>query len=162
MLLGCLGCLKSDGDRKATLVTALCSRSWAWLQYQNDRSFPGGAGLRTAVPVSRTKEDLDTHLASGSSPALMLVIALSWSVVVDLTPASQRPYVGSSQDNSEISLALGYNGIQRLVGNFLEAEENKHESTGTQTPARLPRATGQPTTGNALPLVSPGREIRRM
>ena len=52
--------------------------------------------------------------------ALMLVIALSWSVAVDLTPASQRPYVGSSQDNSEISLALGYNGIERLLGNFLE------------------------------------------
>ena len=47
---------------------------------------------------------------------VMLVIALSWSVVVDLTPASQRPYVGSSSDNSEISLAIGYNGIQRLLG----------------------------------------------
>ena len=66
--------------------------------------------------------------------ALMLVIALSWSVAVDLTPASQRPYVGSSQDNSEISLALGYNGIERLVGNFLEA-------TGQQ--ARLPPARRQ-------------------
>lgn len=49
---------------------------------------------------------------------LMLAISLSWAVAVDLTPASQRPYVGSSQDNSELSLALGYNGIQRLLGSF--------------------------------------------
>jgi 4-amino-4-deoxy-L-arabinose transferase-like glycosyltransferase len=47
---------------------------------------------------------------------LLLTISLSWAVAVDLTPASQRPYVGSSQNNSEISLALGYNGISRLIG----------------------------------------------
>jgi 4-amino-4-deoxy-L-arabinose transferase-like glycosyltransferase len=34
----------------------------------------------------------------------------------DLTPASERPYVGSSQTNSEMELAFGYNGIQRLTG----------------------------------------------
>src|SRR3989440_554213 len=49
---------------------------------------------------------------------LLLAISLSWVVAVDLTPASQRPYVGSTQDNSELSLALGYNGIQRLLGSF--------------------------------------------
>src|SRR5207237_281540 len=49
---------------------------------------------------------------------LLLVISLSWAVAVDLTPASQRPYVGSTQNNSEISLAFGYNGIQRLLGGF--------------------------------------------
>ena len=47
---------------------------------------------------------------------ILLVISLSWLVAVDLTPASQRPYVGSSQTNSEIELALGYNGLQRLTG----------------------------------------------
>src|SRR2546421_42161 len=56
------------------------------------------------------------HLALAGT--LLLVISLSWVVVVDLTPASQRPYVGSTQDNSELSLALGYNGIQRLLGSF--------------------------------------------
>jgi 4-amino-4-deoxy-L-arabinose transferase-like glycosyltransferase len=53
----------------------------------------------------------------GLATVLMLVVSLSWAVAVDLTPADQRPYVGSSQDNSEISLALGYNGINRLVNN---------------------------------------------
>ena len=39
--------------------------------------------------------------------ALLLVVSLSWAVVVDATPADQRPYVGSSSDNSEISLIVG-------------------------------------------------------
>ena len=48
--------------------------------------------------------------------AVMLAISLSWVTVVDLTPASQRPYVGSSGDNTETSLIIGYNGLQRLLG----------------------------------------------
>jgi 4-amino-4-deoxy-L-arabinose transferase-like glycosyltransferase len=47
---------------------------------------------------------------------LLLAISLSWALAVDLTPASQRPYVGSSGNNSELSLILGYNGINRLIG----------------------------------------------
>lgn len=48
----------------------------------------------------------------------LLAVSLSWALSVDLTPTSQRPYVGSSQNNSEISLAFGYNGIDRLLGRF--------------------------------------------
>jgi 4-amino-4-deoxy-L-arabinose transferase-like glycosyltransferase len=43
-------------------------------------------------------------------------VSFSWAVAVDLTPASERPYVGSSGDNSVMSLALGYNGVERLLG----------------------------------------------
>jgi 4-amino-4-deoxy-L-arabinose transferase-like glycosyltransferase len=46
---------------------------------------------------------------------VLLAVSLSWAAIVDLTPADQRPYVGSSQTNSVIELALGYNGIQRVV-----------------------------------------------
>jgi 4-amino-4-deoxy-L-arabinose transferase-like glycosyltransferase len=47
---------------------------------------------------------------------VMVALSLSWVIAVDLTPASARPYVGSSGTNSELDLALGYNGIQRLLG----------------------------------------------
>ncbi|HET8843521.1 MAG TPA: glycosyltransferase family 39 protein [Ktedonobacteraceae bacterium] len=47
---------------------------------------------------------------------VLLAVSLSWAITVDLTSASQRPYVGSSPDNSAISLALGYNGLDRLIG----------------------------------------------
>jgi 4-amino-4-deoxy-L-arabinose transferase-like glycosyltransferase len=49
---------------------------------------------------------------------VMLLISLSWAAAVDLTPVAQHPYVGSTQNNSEISLAFGYNGLNRLhIGN---------------------------------------------
>lgn len=47
---------------------------------------------------------------------VLIAVSLSWAVAVDLTPSSQRPYVGGSQTNSELELAFGYNGVQRLTG----------------------------------------------
>ncbi|BBZ80086.1 hypothetical protein MABM_00020 [Mycobacteroides abscessus] len=35
---------------------------------------------------------------------------------VALTPAASRPYVDNSTDNSEWTLAVGYNGLDRLLG----------------------------------------------
>lgn len=52
------------------------------------------------------------------SLVLLLAVSLSWCLIVDLTPADQRPYVDNSGDNSELSLALGYNGVQRLTGDW--------------------------------------------
>ncbi|MFJ2582532.1 glycosyltransferase family 39 protein [Kitasatospora aureofaciens] len=40
-----------------------------------------------------------------------------WVAVVELLPASARPYVGGSQDNSFLSLTFGYNGLGRVNGN---------------------------------------------
>ena len=40
-----------------------------------------------------------------------------WVVAVLLTPASARPYIGGSQDNSILNLVFGYNGFGRLTGN---------------------------------------------
>ena len=47
---------------------------------------------------------------------LMLIVSLSWAVVVDLTPADQRPYIGSSENNTVMGLIFGHNGISRLEG----------------------------------------------
>ena len=47
---------------------------------------------------------------------LLLAISASWITAVDLTPASERPYVGSGGTNSAWNLAIGYNGMQRLLG----------------------------------------------
>jgi 4-amino-4-deoxy-L-arabinose transferase-like glycosyltransferase len=47
-----------------------------------------------------------------------LVVASGWWVaIVELWPASSRPYIGGSQTNSELELILGYNGLGRLTGN---------------------------------------------
>ncbi|MFD2705775.1 glycosyltransferase family 39 protein [Salibacterium lacus] len=49
--------------------------------------------------------------------AVLIVISLSWAVIVDSIPEDERPYVGSSEINSVLELAFGYNGISRLTGN---------------------------------------------
>lgn len=48
---------------------------------------------------------------------MVLAVSASWALVVDLTPADQRPYVGGSENNSVLELAFGYNGLNRLLGN---------------------------------------------
>ena len=47
----------------------------------------------------------------GADPRIALVVAL-----VELTPASQRPFVGGSTDNTELNLTFGYNGLGRVEG----------------------------------------------
>ena len=54
------------------------------------------------------------HLAVAA--VVLAAVSLSWSVAVDLTPASERPYVDNSSTNSELELAIGYNGLQRITG----------------------------------------------
>ncbi|WP_329219817.1 ArnT family glycosyltransferase [Streptomyces microflavus] len=49
--------------------------------------------------------------------ALTMVVAGGWWVaIVELMPASSRPYVGGSQNNSFLELTFGYNGLGRLNG----------------------------------------------
>jgi 4-amino-4-deoxy-L-arabinose transferase-like glycosyltransferase len=48
--------------------------------------------------------------------AVMLVVSFAWIAFVELTPASKRPYVGSSTNNTEIGLAFEYNGVGRVEG----------------------------------------------
>lgn len=49
--------------------------------------------------------------------ALATVVAGGWWVaVVELWPASSRPYIGGSQNNSFLELTFGYNGLGRING----------------------------------------------
>ena len=43
-------------------------------------------------------------------------VSFAWILVVELTPAGQRPFVGSSSDNTELGLTFGYNGFGRATG----------------------------------------------
>ena len=54
----------------------------------------------------------------------MIVSAGWWLLIVELWPASSRPWIGGSQNNSILELTLGYNGLGRLNG----------EETGSVTP----------------------------
>ena len=48
--------------------------------------------------------------------AALVVVGGIWPLLVALTPASDRPYISGTDDNSIWSLILGYNGLGRLAG----------------------------------------------
>ncbi|HXB38424.1 MAG TPA: glycosyltransferase family 39 protein [Acidimicrobiales bacterium] len=48
------------------------------------------------------------------SAAVTVVVSLSWMTAVTLVPASSRPYVDGSCDNSVFSQVFGYNGLARI------------------------------------------------
>ena len=49
--------------------------------------------------------------------AALLLTAGWWVAIVLLTPAADRPFVGSTSNNNILSLTFGYNGLGRLTGN---------------------------------------------
>lgn len=54
------------------------------------------------------------NLAAGT--VALIVSSAWWMVVVDLIPASSRPYIGGSTDNTVWDLVIGYNGFGRIFG----------------------------------------------
>ena len=47
-----------------------------------------------------------------------MVVAAGWFLLlVEVWPSGARPYIGGSQHDSMVELALGYNGLGRLTGN---------------------------------------------
>ncbi|MBF6333061.1 ArnT family glycosyltransferase [Nocardia transvalensis] len=46
-----------------------------------------------------------------------LIVSAGWYVaLIALWPSTSRPYIGGSTDNSLLQLALGYNGLNRVLG----------------------------------------------
>jgi len=90
---------------------------------------PGiGLGYFVCAPGSIRRRAAQL-LAAG---AVLAAVSLSWSLAVDLTPASQRPYVGGSINNSELQLEFGYNGFGRVGG--------QEGGPGSSTKARFSEA----------------------
>ena len=65
-----------------------------------------------AAPTDLRRRVLQLFAAAGA----VLVSAGWWVAIVQLWPASSRPYIGGSTTNSVLELALGYNGLARLFG----------------------------------------------
>jgi 4-amino-4-deoxy-L-arabinose transferase-like glycosyltransferase len=65
------------------------------------------------VAPSRPWRRIGDLLAGGAA----VVVSAGWYVaLVELWPASSRPYIGGSTTNSLLELALGYNGLGRILG----------------------------------------------
>src|SRR5215210_1800233 len=97
-----------------------------------------------AAPVGWWRRMIHLGLAT----VVIIAASLPWVVAVDLTPADQRPYVGSSSYNTVTDLIVGWNGVERLVGS--------DKDVGDPGPLRLlnPQLAGQ--IGWLLPLAVVG------
>lgn len=74
---------------------------------------PGlGLAYLWAAPTTLRKRLL--HLLAAL--AGIAVVAGSYIVLFQLTPASARPYMAGSQTNSFLELTFGYNGLSRITG----------------------------------------------
>ncbi|MCD2193874.1 glycosyltransferase family 39 protein, partial [Actinomycetospora endophytica] len=71
---------------------------------------PGLALVYLVAAPTRLRRRIGDLLAAG----VAIIVSAGWYVaLVQLWPASSRPYIGGSTDNSLLELALGYNGLGR-------------------------------------------------
>jgi 4-amino-4-deoxy-L-arabinose transferase-like glycosyltransferase len=84
------------------------------------------------------------HLAIAS--LVLIVVSFAWVVAVDSTPDDQRPYIGSSENNTVMELIEGHNGLRRMgqIAAWFGIRSN-------QGPAPLASAS-QPEDGGQPPL----------
>ena len=144
------------GAAGAVLRSLESRRWWAWTVLAGflvgvafntkmlDGWIPGPAlalALVVAVPtVSRTSaRQLLARLAVLG--AVTLIVSASWMLVVDAWPASDRPYIGGSTNNTVLDLALGYNGFGRVNGEDQLGGGGARPGSNTGQGQRLPDGT---------------------
>ncbi len=74
--------------------------------------------------------------------AALVASAGWWIAIVQLWPASSRPYIGGSTNDSVLELALGYNGFSRILGNTGGGPGGASGNTGFGGAAGLLRMFG--------------------
>ncbi|MDP8985631.1 MAG: glycosyltransferase family 39 protein [Pseudomonadota bacterium] len=79
-------------------------------------------------------------LQIAAATLVLVTVSLSWSLVVDRTPAEQRPYIGSSENNRVMDTIVGYNGLLRLLGPRVGTEKVQTMPAGPPggVPAGMP------------------------
>ncbi len=116
MLLACVAAIRAceSGRWRALLLSGLLvGLAFNTKTLAAYLAVPGIAlGYLLCAPVSVRKRLLQL-LAAG---VLAAVVSFAWIAAVEATPASQRPYVGSSTDNTELGLTFSYNGFGRVEG----------------------------------------------
>jgi 4-amino-4-deoxy-L-arabinose transferase-like glycosyltransferase len=87
----------------------------------------------------------------GVATVVLVLVSLSWTTAVDLTPPDQRPYVGSSSNDTELELIVAHNGTGRLTG--------QDNDVGDRGPLRLLNDPVVEQIGWLLPLAVAGLAV---
>jgi 4-amino-4-deoxy-L-arabinose transferase-like glycosyltransferase len=89
---------------------------------------PAFAIAYLAAPINLPKRLLRILLAG----AVTAAVSLAWPVMVSLWPAGDRPYIGSTSDNSIWQLIFGYNGFGRVAGGSIGSLGSLGSAYGAQ------------------------------
>lgn len=123
----CMGLAFNTKMLAAFLILPACALAWLF-----------------ARGVCRRRKFLQLAMQLAVAAAVLLVVSFCWVEAVDLTPAADRPFVGSSADNSEMNLVFGYNGLNRVFA-------KGRASTATAAPRRADtRAAASPAVRRSL------------
>lgn len=109
------------------LVRAVESASWCWLalvgaamgaafltkMLEGFLPLPAFAATYLLMAPTSWRNRL-LHLLGAT--AALVAAAGWWVLTVQLVPATARPYIGGSTDNTVMQLAVGYNGMTRILG----------------------------------------------
>jgi 4-amino-4-deoxy-L-arabinose transferase-like glycosyltransferase len=104
-----------EGARLRWMLAAGAALGFAFLTKMLQGFLPligFAAAYLVAAPTTFGKRVL--HVLAGG--AAVVVAAGWWLLAVALWPASSRPYIGGSTNNTVLDLVFGYNGFGRLTG----------------------------------------------
>ncbi|MER7838476.1 glycosyltransferase family 39 protein [Streptomyces sp. NPDC096040] len=131
MALACYFVVRAVEDgRTRWLVWAGVAIGFAFLAktLQAFLILPALAFVYAAVGPRQLKKRIgQLALATGA----LIVSAGWWVAIVELWPASSRPYIGGSQNNSFLELTFGYNGLGRISGDETGSVGGGGGGTGT-------------------------------
>ncbi|MBT3390144.1 MAG: hypothetical protein HN413_07005 [Chloroflexi bacterium] len=101
-------------------------------------------------------------LQLGAATMLLLVVSFAWVAAVDLTNPENRPFIGSSDNNTVLELIIGHNGLSRLGlnnrgrgGDGPRVADGPAPGAGQANPAP---GGGVPSDGNPAPGANPAND----
>lgn len=88
--------------------------------------------LSSSIPLKKRIK----HLALGT--IVLILVSLSWAIAVDLVPAANRPFIGSSTNNTVMELIIGHNGFDRIG---LGSRSRNNNQVNTRNQSQIQRKT---------------------
>ena len=99
----CVGLAFETKMLVAMVVVPGIAAAWLW-------TAPG------APPLARMRGRLRALRQLLAGGLAMVLLGGAWPALVELTPASQRPWISGTSDNTVLSLIFEYNGVGRVDG----------------------------------------------
>jgi 4-amino-4-deoxy-L-arabinose transferase-like glycosyltransferase len=106
----------------ALVVMPGIAAAWAWSRpprAQGDAQADGSPldGSPLATPRrARVRACVRARRGPLAGATAMLLVGGAWPLLVELTPAADRPWISGTGDNTVLSLIFGYNGLGRVEG----------------------------------------------